>query len=86
MGDLALAVDQAKASVLLPGTAVTSIREAAVFMQAVGNLAASTKTLVELERKVYNIDSAQEHPKDAFGAFLPDLSARGSRLPIAGGQ
>ena len=78
--DLALAVDAAKASVLLLGFDVKDIREAAVFMQAVCNLANATKTLIEQERKVYNLDSEPERPQDEFAAFIADISARGSRL------
>ena len=82
--DLALAVDAAKESVLLVGASVTDIREAAVFMQAVCNLATATKTLIEQERKAYNLDSEPERAQDEFAAFLADISARGSRLPIGG--
>ena len=82
LADLAQAVDAAKASVLLLGSEVKDIREAAVFMQAVCNLATATKTLIEQERKAYNLDSEPERPQDEFAAFIADLSARGSRLPI----
>ena len=58
------------------------IREAAVFMQAVCNLAMATKTLIAQERKAYNLDSKPERQQDEFVAFLADSSARGSRLPI----
>lgn len=56
--DLADAVDQAKAKLLSLGDTVADIREAATFVQAVGNLATSTKTLIEQERKAHNLDDA----------------------------
>ena len=57
--DLADAVDQAKAKLLSMGDTVADIREAATFVQAVGNLAASTKTLIEQERKAHNLDTPE---------------------------
>lgn len=82
--DLASSVDQAKASVLLLGSKVNGIREASLFMQAVCNLANATRTLIDLERKSYNLDAEAErsNPQDAFATLLDGISARGSRLPI----
>lgn len=56
--DLAGAVDHAKAKLLELGDSVADIREAATFVQAVGNLANATKTLLEQERKAHNLDDA----------------------------
>jgi len=38
------------------GPQVTDVREAAVFVQAVYNLANATKTLIEQERKAHGLD------------------------------
>jgi len=86
--DLALSVDRAKEAVLLLGSTVTCIREAAVFMQAVCNLATATKTLIEQERKSYNLDSEaeQSNQQDDFALLLEDIASRGSRLPVGGEQ
>ena len=56
--DLAGAVDQARAKLLELGDSVADIKEAATFVQAVGNLASATKTLLEQERKAHNLDDA----------------------------
>lgn len=37
---------------------LVDVREAAVYVQAVGNLASTTKTLIEQERKAFNLDDA----------------------------
>lgn len=85
--ELAIAVDQAKTCVLLLGSSVTGIREAAVFMQAVGNLASATKTLIEQERRAYNIDdSKHQTEQNDFTALMANLAERGSRLPTGGAQ
>ena len=87
--ELASSIDKAKDSILLLGASVSGIREAAVFMQAVCGLATATKILIEQERKAHGLDSASSSERsgqDDFADFLADLSARGSRLPIAGVQ
>lgn len=82
LADIADAVATAKATLLSLSSSVVDMREAAVFVQAVGNLATATKTLIEQERKAFSIDSDKpETPSDSFAGFLADLSARGSRLP-----
>ena len=88
LGDLAAAVEKAKASVLLRSEDVTNIRDSSVFMQSVCNLANATRTLLELERKSYNLDAETErtNPQDAFAALLDDIASRGSRLPIVVGN
>lgn len=53
------AVDTAKLKLESLGETVSDIREAAVYVQAVGNLAAATKTLIEQERKSHNLDDEQ---------------------------
>ena len=60
--ELADAVDQAKAKLLSLGDSVADIREAATFVQAAGNLATATKTLIEQERKAYQLD---DEPPDS---------------------
>ena len=60
--ELADAVDQAKTKLLSLGDSVADIREAATFVQAAGNLASATKTLIEQERKAYQLD---DEPPDS---------------------
>lgn len=80
--DLAKAVDQAKDKLMVLGEGVADIREAAVFVQAVGSLSSATKTLIDQERKAFGLDDGQpETPADKWNDFIEDLSARGSRLP-----
>jgi hypothetical protein len=50
------AVETAKHKLMVLGDSVADIREAATFVQAVGNLATATKTLIEQERKAHNLD------------------------------
>jgi hypothetical protein len=52
------AVETAKAKLLTLGETVADIREAAAFVQAVGNLASATKTLIEQERRNHGLDDA----------------------------
>lgn len=56
LGDLSDAVEQAKSKLLSLGASVGDIREAAVFVQGVANLASATKLLIEQERKAFNLD------------------------------
>jgi hypothetical protein len=56
LADLAGAVETAKSKVLGFSDALVDIREAAVFVQAVGNLANATKVLIEQERKAHGLD------------------------------
>ena len=56
LGDLSDAVEQAKAKLLSLGASVGDIREAAVFVQGVANLASATKLLIEQERKAFDLD------------------------------
>lgn len=58
------AVETAKAKLLALGDTVADIREAATFVQAVGNLATATKTLIEQERKAHNLDDAPPGDED----------------------
>ena len=82
--ELAIAVDKAKDCVLLLGASVTCIREAAVFMQAVGNLAAATKVLIEMERRTHNLDdSKHQTAQNDLAALLDTLAEQGSRLPTS---
>lgn len=59
LGDLSDAVEQAKAKLLSLGASVGDIREAAVFVQGVANLASATKTLIEQERRAFALDDQQ---------------------------
>jgi hypothetical protein len=56
LADLAAAVDEAKSRLLELGPQSIDVREAAVFVQAVGNLANATKVLIEQERKAHALD------------------------------
>jgi hypothetical protein len=49
-------VDEAKARLLELGPQSIDVREAAVFVQAVNNLASATRTLIEQERKAHGLD------------------------------
>jgi hypothetical protein len=49
-------VETAKHKLMQLGDEVADIREAAAFVQAVGNLASATKTLIEQERKAFGLD------------------------------
>ena len=83
------AVETAKHKLMVLGDSVADIREAATFVQAVGNLATATKTLIEQERKAHNLDDEQgKNPGESepLAEFLAELSARGSRLPVGGAK
>lgn len=71
LAELAAAVDQSKARLLSLGDSVADIREAATFVQAVNSLANSTKTLIEQERKAYQIDDE-----------APDTSNKPTRVEL----
>ena len=49
-------VETAKRKLMEIGDSVADIREAATLVQAVGNLATATKTLIEQERKAFQLD------------------------------
>lgn len=74
--DLASAVDTAKEKLLILGDSVADIREAATFVQAVGNLATATKTLIEQERKAHNLDVVQPKPESEVSTLLQSLGPR----------
>jgi predicted DNA-binding protein YlxM (UPF0122 family) len=57
------AVEKAKKKLMALGDSVADIREAATFVQAVGNLATATKTLIEQERKAHNLDADDPDPE-----------------------
>lgn len=59
LGDLSDAVEQAKAKLMSLGSSVTDIRDAAVFVQGVCHLASATRTLIEQERRAFNLDDQQ---------------------------
>ncbi len=58
--DLYALVDRAQAKLESLGEEMESVRDAAVFVQAVSNLTNSTKTLIEAERKSFGLDSTEE--------------------------
>lgn len=72
--ELAAAVDEAKARLLALGPQAIDVREAAVFVQAVGNLANATKTLIEQERKAHSLDE-QQREAASYEAMLDQVLA-----------
>lgn len=58
--DLYALVDRAQAKLESLGEEMESVRDAAVFVQAVSNLTNSTKTLIEAERKSFGLDDKAE--------------------------
>gem|GEM_PF-737717 len=57
--DLADAVEHAKAKLLSLGVGVADVREALIFVQGVCHLASATRTLIEQERRAFNLDEQQ---------------------------
>lgn len=56
---------------------LVDVREAAVYVQAVGNLAGMTKTLIEQERKAFNLDDADsKDSKPGVEDFIEALSGK----------
>lgn len=84
LSSLSDAVETAKAKLLQLGDSVSDIREAATFVQAVGNLATATKTLIEQERKAFNLDDAPPERKDSLAEFLCEIAGGNSSafLPV----
>lgn len=73
LADLSSAVDEAKDKVLTFADNLVDIREAAVFVQAVGNLANATKVLIEQERKAHGLDDQAQQQggyEDLLAAVL----------------
>lgn len=58
--DLYALVERAQAKLETLGEEMESVRDAAVFVQAVSNLTNSTKVLIEAERKSFGLDAAEE--------------------------
>ena len=56
LASLTDAVEIAQAKLLSMGDTLADVRDAATFVQAVGNLATATKTLIEQERKAHRLD------------------------------
>lgn len=82
--DLADAVDAAKAKLLALGDTVADIREAATFVQAVGNLANATKMLIDQERRAHNLDDLDERntKSDPMTALIASISGGKSSLQV----
>ena len=81
LAGLAEAVQQAKALVLSRGAAAADIREAAVFAQAVGNLATAIRTINEEERKAFNLDDGAHRPADPLSELMGDMGR--TSIPVA---
>ena len=64
LSDLHDLVEVAKAKLEEVGGALVDVKEVATFVQAVGNLATSTKTLIEQERKAFGLDETSEKKTD----------------------
>lgn len=71
---LAAAVDEAQGRLLALGPQAIDVREAAVFVQAVGNLANATKTLIEQERKAHGLDD-QAQKQSSYEDLLAEVMA-----------
>lgn len=69
IADLHELVDGAKAKLIDLGGSLSDVREAAVYVQAVGNLANTTKTLIGEERKAFGLDD-EERPGDSYEDML----------------
>lgn len=82
LADLAGDVATAKQKLMEIGKKVVDIREAATFVQAVGNLATATKTLIDQERKAFGLDDedAGRDKSDPLGSLLVAMNR--SSLPI----
>lgn len=74
LGELAAAVDEAQGRVLGFSDKLVDIREAAVFVQAVGNLANATKVLIEQERKAHGLDD-QARQQSSYEDLLAEVLA-----------
>lgn len=64
LSDLHDLVEVAKAKLEEMGEMLVDVKEVATFVQAVGNLATSTKTLIEQERKAFGLDDVSEKKAD----------------------
>lgn len=78
LASLSDAVEVAKEKLLSLGDTVADIRDAATFVQAVGNLATATKTLIEQERKAHRLDddTASDRPPKRITLDFVDVIAR----------
>jgi hypothetical protein len=74
LANLAAAVDEAQGRVLGFSDKLVDIREAAVLVQAVGNLANATKVLIEQERKAHDLDDRQREAA-SYEAMLTEVLA-----------
>lgn len=66
-------VEFAKAKLKQMGDALVDVKEAATFVQATGNLAAATKTLIEQERKAFGLDDDGAKKRDSVECLLREL-------------
>lgn len=76
LSDLADDMQTAKAKLMAMGDTVADIREAATFVQAVGNLATATKTLIEQERKAFGLDDGEPESHGLEAKFLAVLKTQ----------
>lgn len=60
LADLYILVEGAQEKLERMGSTMESVRDAAVFVQAVAHLTNSTKTLIEAERKAFGLDEKQQ--------------------------
>jgi hypothetical protein len=72
LSDLGNDVRDARAKLKDVGQTVADIREAAVYVQAVGNLVGASKTLIEQERKAFGLDDV-ESEKAAYADMLRSI-------------
>ena len=77
LADLGELVLQAQEKLEQMSEKLVDVREAAVYVQAVGNLASTTKTLIEQERKAFNLDDADgKDNKPAVEDFIEAISGK----------
>jgi hypothetical protein len=74
LANLVAAVDEAQGRVLGFSDKLVDIREVAVLVQAVGNLANATKVLIEQERKAHGLDD-QAQQQSGYEDLLAQVLA-----------
>lgn len=70
----------AKAKLMSMGDMASDIREAATFVQAIGNLTGAAKTLMEQERKAFGLDDEDDSKSSTEDKFLAAIKARDAEL------
>jgi hypothetical protein len=74
--DLYALADSAQEKLETLGLALTDVREAAVFVQAVGNLTTMTKTLITEERRAFGLDDEEQKKQASYEDLLLSLGGQ----------